>query len=886
MNVVSFFAGCGGLDLGFEQAGFNVVWANEFEPHCRATYIRNHPNTNFVLEDICKIDPNSIPDCDGFIGGPPCQSWSVGGKQKGLDDERGQLFLKYIELIKAKQPKFFVIENVKGMLDEKFKEVLEDFENRLDGAGYDVQWSLLDAVNYRIPQNRERIFFVGFRKGLNVTFTFPRPTCVEPITLEKAIGDITEKPRLISGGKRHELLIIDENRPNHDVLISKFGSFYYRGNRRRAWQQVSFTINATADFAPLHPSCPKMMYYGHENWNFQKDKLEEYRRLSVRECARIQTFPDDFIFEYEDIRDAYKMIGNAVPPRLGQALAKSILSALEPSKFVLETPARSEKNILDDLVLVGYYKNESHRQKILNNLLYYVRSDGRKGSLFKDDCEVIPKYLLLHHKDDADLFELEQETPILADASYLQSIGFSAKGDRYLCFRLRNAKCTDVVKLGSNTTDLVFNHASVVPYFKPFKKTIVMNVDNEQITLDKSLVVAQDQPLSDKQLQACLFDALGKEKCKILTVPPRKWVLEYLDGGKVYHLLVRTCTYLGNPHPIFKKRVQLPLWFNEYTKAINKQNPNIEVRYIGVYHYGDEHHGDNVIFVDFKKDTYLAKKGHNSSAHVYTNDLFQAMTYGVFTKEDYFGNTISAIRRDKFRDYITGNVSETNSLFDLFRKFNCGFTFGQWLKALDVIKEMHKNEWHQWRQAEWAGWFLEYKFNKFTIDNNVTNQMRYVGSSLKREGDLDFDIRFDEEDFYGDLKASDIKKKETPGNDQQNLIECIYQFDKFWYVIYEHETLKDSEATNYEATKARNRYIKSVDPSYDKDEMSYHKRMKNSVKFMKMSIIELNRVNFREALTDFNQGHQPDGNARNPKFNINKKVLENDNFVVFRYTYK
>ncbi|MBQ0015207.1 MAG: DNA cytosine methyltransferase, partial [Oscillospiraceae bacterium] len=89
------------------------------------------------------------------------------------------------------------------------------------------------------------------------------------------------------------------------------------GNRRRGWQQPSFTINATADFAPLHPSSPKMMYFVYENWNFQKDKLSEYRRLSVRECARIQTFPDNFIFEYDDIKEAYKMIGNAVPPRLG-----------------------------------------------------------------------------------------------------------------------------------------------------------------------------------------------------------------------------------------------------------------------------------------------------------------------------------------------------------------------------------------------------------------------------------------------------------------------------------------------------------------------------------------------------------------------------------------
>lgn len=412
-----------------------------------------------------------------------------------------------------------------------------------------------------------------------------------------------------------------------------------------------------------------------------------------------------------------------------------------------------------------------------------------------------------------------------------------------------------------------------------------MNVDSEQITLDKNLVVAQDQPLSDRKLRECLINALGQDRCRVIRVPFRKWVLEYIDGIKVYHFLVRSCTYLGNPHPIFKKRVQLPLWFNEYSLSIRKLNPKIDVRYIGVYHYGDETHGDNIIFVDFKKDTYLAKKGHNSSAHVYTNDLYQAMKYGVFNKEDYFGNSITTIRKDKLREYISGKADGMNTLFDLFRKFNRGFRFGQWLKALDVIKEMHDNEWNQWRQAEWAGWFLEYKFNKFTVDNDVTNIMRYVGSSLKRVGDLDFDIRFDEDDFYGDLKASDITKRETPGNDQQNLIDCIYRFDRFWYVIYEHETIKDSEAVGYEATKGRNNYIKSVDPSYDKDEMSYHERMKNSVKFVRMSIIELNRVNYRKALTDFNQGHQQDGNARKPKFNIDKKVLENDNFVIFRYTY-
>jgi DNA (cytosine-5)-methyltransferase 1 len=326
MRVVSFFAGCGGLDLGFEQAGFHVVWANEFEPNCRNTYIRNHPDTEFVLGDICQINPAHIPNCDGFVGGPPCQSWSVGGKQRGLNDARGQLFLKYIELIQAKQPKFFVIENVKGILDEKFKDVFDDFISKMDMAGYDVHWSLLDAIHFNVPQNRERVFFVGFRKELNANYLFPNPTCSAPITLKQAIGDITESP---TGYLGNEEVKANENRTNHDVLISEFGPFYYRGNRRRGWHQPSFTINATADFAALHPSSPRMLYHGHENWSFQEDRMHQYRRLSVRECARIQTFPDGFTFIYKDIKAAYKMIGNAVPPRLAKAIAKTIQEALQ-----------------------------------------------------------------------------------------------------------------------------------------------------------------------------------------------------------------------------------------------------------------------------------------------------------------------------------------------------------------------------------------------------------------------------------------------------------------------------------------------------------------------------------------------------------------------------
>lgn len=409
-----------------------------------------------------------------------------------------------------------------------------------------------------------------------------------------------------------------------------------------------------------------------------------------------------------------------------------------------------------------------------------------------------------------------------------------------------------------------------------------MNVDSEQITLNKCLVKDQDQPLTGKALLDSIINALDASKCKVITLPHGKKIVEFSDGEKTFHLLLRACTYLGNPHPVFKKRSQFPLWFNQYAATTAIKQPNIDVRYIGVYHYGNDFYGENLVFVDFKKDTFLKKKGHNSSAHVYTNDIFQAMSYGIFSKKDQFGNTITTIRKDKMCEYLSGKKASPN-LFSLFEQFNNGLSFGQWLKALDAIKEMHENKWQQWRQAEWAGWFLEYKFNKFTIDNHITDQMRYVGSSLKHDGDLDFDIRFENDDFYGDLKASDIKKNEAPGNDQENLIECIQRYNKFWYVIYEHETIKDSSDTNYQASRQRNQYIKSVDPSYDKDELSYHQRMKSEVKFLKMKIIELNNINYREALTEFNQGHQPNGSARKPKFNINKNNIEN--FIVFRYTY-
>lgn len=474
MRIVSFFAGCGGLDLGFEQAGFDVIWANELESDYRATYILNHPRTELITGDIRYVDPNTIPECDGFIGGPPCQSWSVGGNQRGLDDKRGQLFLKYIDLINHKHPSFFVIENVKGMLSTKFKYIFEDFIYRLKSLGYDVYWKLLDAINYRIPQNRERIFIIGFKKDLSVKYEFPPIISEEPVTLEKAIGDIKEAPNSYSESKQK--VMINASRSNHDVLNNTFGQFYYRGNRRRGWGQPSFTINATADFVPLHPSSPKMMYFGHENWIFQKDKLALYRRLSVRECARIQSFPDSFIFDYKDIKTAYKMVGNAVPPRLAYAVATSIKTSLEGGKYS-QSNLRSSSTNINSSVLVGYYKDSCHRNLILQNSLYYVRSDGRNGSIFRADCPVAPKYLLLYNKNRAELIRLDGEEPVLVSSTYLKTLGFKPNGELYLCFRLNNEACEYSFIEGGKIAD----ETSYVPYFTTIEELIDTKIISQKL---------------------------------------------------------------------------------------------------------------------------------------------------------------------------------------------------------------------------------------------------------------------------------------------------------------------------------------------------------------------------------------------------------------------
>ena len=220
-----------------------------------------------------------------------------------------------------KKPKFFVIENVQGILEDKHKLSLDFIIRSLQSIGYSIKYQLLNAADYRIPQDRFRVFFVGIRNDLQNTFTFPTAVTDKKITLKEAIGDIIESPRFFN-----EETITEEHptRKNHDVYTGSYDAKYMARNRVRSWNEQSFT----ARNEPQHPQAPKMTYISSDKRIFAKGYELLYRRLSVRECARIQTFPDSFVFIYTDIKNGYKMIGNAVPPRLAYAIAIQVRNAL------------------------------------------------------------------------------------------------------------------------------------------------------------------------------------------------------------------------------------------------------------------------------------------------------------------------------------------------------------------------------------------------------------------------------------------------------------------------------------------------------------------------------------------------------------------------------
>ena len=329
MKLLSLFSGCGGLDLGFERAGFEIPVANEFDKTIWETFEVNHPKTTLYKGDVRDIAEEDFPDdIDGIIGGPPCQSWSEAGNRSGIADDRGQLFYDYIRILKEKQPKFFLAENVKGMMADRHNAAVQNIIQMFEDCGYDVTVNLVNAKNYGVAQERKRVFYIGFRKDLNIDFKFPEGSTVDDnnkITLRDIIWDLRDNAVPAAPKNKHNPIAVN----NNEYFTGNYSTIFMSRNRVKSWDEQGYTVQASGRQCQLHPQAPKMEKLEKDRCRFVPGKEELYRRMTVREVARVQGFPDDFKFIYTDINDGYKMIGNAVPVNLAYEIAVAIREALK-----------------------------------------------------------------------------------------------------------------------------------------------------------------------------------------------------------------------------------------------------------------------------------------------------------------------------------------------------------------------------------------------------------------------------------------------------------------------------------------------------------------------------------------------------------------------------
>lgn len=307
-TAVSLFCGAGGLDMGFERAGFKTIWANDFDKDACKTH-QNWSDATVVCSDISKIDFSTIPTSDVILGGFPCQGFSLSGPRK-IDDSRNVLYKHYVKLVKQNMPLAFIGENVKGLLTMGNGQIMEAIIADFSECGYDVYYKLLNAKNFGVPQDRERVIIVGFRKDLNVkNFDFP-VTNGESMNLKEAIGDLPPAAP-------------------EDICDAPYSSRYMSRNRKRDWDEVAYTVPAMAKQVTLWPGSPDMIKLEKDLWRFGDNGTT--RRLSWREVAAIQTFPKELEFS-GDLTSVYKQIGNAVPVKLAEFVANYIKPYLEKSQ--------------------------------------------------------------------------------------------------------------------------------------------------------------------------------------------------------------------------------------------------------------------------------------------------------------------------------------------------------------------------------------------------------------------------------------------------------------------------------------------------------------------------------------------------------------------------
>lgn len=322
-TVIELFAGAGGMALGLEKAGFETLLLVEYDKDCVATLRKNRPKWNVIHDDIQQVNFRGMK-ADLVTGGFPCQAFSHAGHKMGFEDTRGTLFYEFARAVKEIKPKIFLAENVEAILRNQDGKTIATIMNVLSSFGYDVRYEILNALNYDVPQKRKRVIFIGTKKGIK--FQYPKPSD-KVVTLAEALEKV---PKSIGEKYSDEKIKMMKHVPpggswvNMPVEVQKkyMGkSFYSTGGRRGMGRRISW------DEPCLTLTCSpgqKMTERCHP---------EEVRPFTVREYARIQTFPDSWEF-VGSLSSQYRQIGNAVPVKLATAVAKEVYKSLMHPELV------------------------------------------------------------------------------------------------------------------------------------------------------------------------------------------------------------------------------------------------------------------------------------------------------------------------------------------------------------------------------------------------------------------------------------------------------------------------------------------------------------------------------------------------------------------------
>lgn len=309
VKTIDLFAGIGGVRLAFEKAGFNTIFANDFEKKCADTYNLNFRTPKLTIKDIKDIKTKDLPNFDLLLGGFPCQPFSIAGYRKGMEEERGTLFFEIANILENKRPLGFFLENVKNLTGHNFGKTFQIILNKLEILGYDVKYAVLNSMDYgNVPQNRERVYLVGFLKESKLikNFSFPGK-----LKLTKSVQDILD----------HE--VPDKYYYNKKPLFEKIKDFPFKENVVYQWRHSYLRENKSG----VCPTLTANMGTGGHNVPLIKDH-KGIRKLTPKECSRIQGFPDNYKLPKISDSSLYKQIGNSVSVPVVFRIAKNIMLAI------------------------------------------------------------------------------------------------------------------------------------------------------------------------------------------------------------------------------------------------------------------------------------------------------------------------------------------------------------------------------------------------------------------------------------------------------------------------------------------------------------------------------------------------------------------------------